>query len=396
MQMKAKSVKDAFTDSIKILSGHEGEPSAEDFTKARKLMAHAAVQLPPARAKLAVLRAVHCGKPREPKDDRKASELIVKSATDGFPPSMRALAVLLLGSPGHEAMGAGLMRQAIQRGDWIAAFLLLREAGRGNLLARFQSLKTLSEQLSSAVPFREDIIRSVSSITPETPSIERDAFYKDECMDVVEDALKIKVKCHSESLNEHPLIETKAGVLSPLLCDYLIATSCGLMQPSKVVSDTASMRANYRTSDGAVLLPGHMDLVHAVILRRLSVISGMPPEHGEFLSLLRYHPGQEYKPHHDYLEVDAQDYAKIRSCGQRQSTLLTYLNDDFEGGETRFPELEIQYKGQAGDALYFRNISEAGRPVKNSLHAGLPVKQGEKWLATLWGREKPFWPWFRA
>ena len=40
-----------------------------------------------------------------------------------------------------------------------------------------------------------------------------------------------------------------------------------------------------------------------------------------------------------------------------------------------------------GAALAFRNVLADGTTDEDSLHAGLPVRRGEKWIATLWIRE---------
>ena len=66
--------------------------------------------------------------------------------------------------------------------------------------------------------------------------------------------------------------------------------------------------------------------------------------------------------------------------GQRAATLLVYLNDDYEGGETDFPRINFRFKGGLGDALIFSNIDPAGAPDYDTVHAGLPPTTGEKWL----------------
>jgi hypothetical protein len=39
--------------------------------------------------------------------------------------------------------------------------------------------------------------------------------------------------------------------------------------------------------------------------------------------------------------------------------------------------------------VLFDNVGPDGRPDADTLHAGLPVERGEKWLGTLWLRERP-------
>jgi hypothetical protein len=67
---------------------------------------------------------------------------------------------------------------------------------------------------------------------------------------------------------------------------------------------------------------------------------------------------------------------------------LIYLNDDFDGGETNFPLINRRFKGRKGDALFFRNVNDAGAPDIRTLHAGLAPTRGEKWLFSQWARRR--------
>ena len=78
--------------------------------------------------------------------------------------------------------------------------------------------------------------------------------------------------------------------------------------------------------------------------------------------------------------------------GQRMITVIAYLNDVEEGGETGFPELGIDIPPKKGDAVVFHNTLpiDAGAHPKihpRSLHGGMPVLKGEKWMVNLWFRE---------
>jgi prolyl 4-hydroxylase len=122
--------------------------------------------------------------------------------------------------------------------------------------------------------------------------------------------------------------------------------------------------------------------IHA-INQRLATVSDTPVANGEPLQILRYSPGQEYRAHHDALP---------HTDNQRILTMLVYLNDGFEGGETKFLKTGLSVKGDIGDALLFRNADKQGRPDPNALHAGLPVRAGQKLIASRWIHEKRFGP----
>jgi len=103
----------------------------------------------------------------------------------------------------------------------------------------------------------------------------------------------------------------------------------------------------------------------------------------ETWQLAKYVVGQQYKPHYDYFNFPGYP----QQNPDRLATVILYLNDDFQGGGTAFPELNLIIKPVAGRFLYFRY--PAGDTAKLTLHAGLPVTVGEKRIATLWIRNEP-------
>jgi hypothetical protein len=105
-------------------------------------------------------------------------------------------------------------------------------------------------------------------------------------------------------------------------------------------------------------------LVVNAINRRIAAVADKPAGNGEPLLVLRYQPGGEYRAHSDTLaHVD----------NQRVATMLLYLNDDYQGGETEFPLAGVKHRGRSGDALFFSNVDNKGQPLRRALHAGLPV-----------------------
>ena len=191
-----------------------------------------------------------------------------------------------------------------------------------------------------------------------------------------------------ETLNEEPPLRFLRGLFSAEECDWLIALATPALRPSVIV-DPATGRPKpdpVRTSDGMNFGPAQEDLVVNALNRRIAAATGTAYECGEPLHVLRYAPGQEYRPHVDALPgVD----------NQRSWTALIYLNSGFQGGETLFPEVGRSAKGAPGDCLVFRNVDAQGRGDPRTRHAGAPVTGGVKWLATRWIRERPFDPFAR-
>jgi prolyl 4-hydroxylase len=188
-----------------------------------------------------------------------------------------------------------------------------------------------------------------------------------------------------ETLSEDPPVRLVRALFTADECAYLIDCAAPALRPSVIV-DAATGRPKpdpVRTSDGMNFGPAQEDLVVNALNRRIAAATGTPYACGEPLHVLRYSPGQEYRPHLDALPgVD----------NQRRWTALVYLNGGYAGGETIFPELGLSAKGEPGDCLIFRNVLEDGRKDPRTRHAGAPVTGGVKWLATRWIRARPFDP----
>ena len=187
-------------------------------------------------------------------------------------------------------------------------------------------------------------------------------------------------------LSSDPRIELIRGLLLPQECRYLTMLSEPTLQPSIVVDPATGNAIPHpvRTSYGTSFGPTQEDVVVHAINRRIADATGTRVICGEPLHMLRYTPGQEYKPHVDALP-DVEN--------QRVLTALLYLNDGYAGGETSFPNLGIRVRGGTGDVLVFHNLLPDRRSDPRTQHAGEPVTEGTKWLATRWVRERPYHPW---
>jgi predicted 2-oxoglutarate/Fe(II)-dependent dioxygenase YbiX len=128
-------------------------------------------------------------------------------------------------------------------------------------------------------------------------------------------------------------------------------------------------------------------LLELVSLRTARAVQ-MPPENAEGLGVLHYRTGERYVAHVDYYAETPANAEHLAQKGQRSRTLLVYLNDDFEGGETDFPRIGRRFRPDAGGALIFHSTDPAGRVDPRSLHAGLPPTRGEKWVISKWFRTR--------
>jgi prolyl 4-hydroxylase len=108
----------------------------------------------------------------------------------------------------------------------------------------------------------------------------------------------------------------------------------------------------------------------------------------ETLQVVRYEPGQEYKPHLDAFDSsDGGNHAKAQYEGrQREATILVYLQAPEAGGDTIFPELNLRVPPTPGTAIFWRNVKPNGEIDGRTLHGGAPVQRGVKYAANLWLR----------
>lgn len=179
---------------------------------------------------------------------------------------------------------------------------------------------------------------------------------------------------------EEPLIVVLDNVLSDDECDELIRMSKDKLNRSKI---GATREVNdQRTSSGMFFEDSENDLI-ATIEKRISTIMNIPIEHGEGLQILQYEPGQEYKAHFDFFSSTS----KLAS-NNRISTLVMYLNDVEQGGETYFPKLNLSVTPKKGMAVYFEYFYTDQNLNELTLHGGAPVIAYEKWVATQWMRKQ--------
>ena len=189
-----------------------------------------------------------------------------------------------------------------------------------------------------------------------------------------------------EVLSEAPSVRTTSDFLTEEECDYLVQKAEPRLTPSIVTDRATGKRMVHpdRRSDGTFFGVGTEDLAVNAINRRIAAISSTRPEQAEPLQVFRYGVGGEFRPHFD----------SVREGGnQRILTALVYLSDDYEGGETRFLRVGLDFRGARGDLLLFNNATEDGRPDPLAEHAGLPVRSGSKIVASRWiWREPPHFP----
>jgi prolyl 4-hydroxylase len=179
------------------------------------------------------------------------------------------------------------------------------------------------------------------------------------------------------------------GLLSLDECAELIAIGRVSDAKPSVVVDGASDAA-YETSGRCSTVVAPSADMYPLILeirRRIELFSGISQENQEPLQILHYTRGGKYDIHYDAFSDGS---PQLKNGGKKLLTVLLYLNDVEYGGWTQFPHIMANIVPNAGSGILFRNTDAQNRQLRESLHAGLPVTNGEKWIASIWIRENPY------
>ena len=280
--------------------------------------------------------------PESPDSFARGAALVEAAAANGHAEAMCMLATL-------EAVGAG------RRQDWHRAFACLALAAeRGSEHARAQ-LRLLAE--AGGPIDLERLLRVPERI----------------------------------ALSERPRLRVFPGFASAAECQWVIARLRPKLAPAMVWDEVSGAgKVDPARSNSAVELRlTEMDVAIAVLRARIAVATRLPEPIFEVPQVMHYSVGQEFRPHHDFLDPGERGHAAdLARRGQRIGTFLIYLNDEFEGGETVFPRAGLSHRGRTGDALFFANVTPDGRPDPLTVARRAAAGQREKWIFSQWIRDR--------
>jgi len=198
--------------------------------------------------------------------------------------------------------------------------------------------------------------------------------------------IKVLLRC------ERPQVLVFGEVLTPDECTEMIERSRHRLQRSTTINPSTGQQdvIPNRTSAGVWFQRGEDAFIDR-LEQRIASLMNWPLEHGEGLQVMHYQTSGEYRPHFDYFPPEQTGSAvHTASGGQRVATLIMYLNDVPDGGETIFPDAGISVVPRQGGAVYFRYLNGSRQLDPLTLHGGAPVLSGEKWIMTKWVREHPY------
>jgi prolyl 4-hydroxylase len=185
-------------------------------------------------------------------------------------------------------------------------------------------------------------------------------------------------------VSNDPYIALYPQLFSPAECRYLAVLGTPWLERARILDLAGEGRMDEKVRDAqSCSIPNLAeDLIVQAINRCIARATGTETGWGEPLNILKYTPGQQYRPHHDGTGSD--------NVSVRTLTALIWLNDQFEGGETDFPKINVRVRGGVGDMLVFKNVRDDGSFDERMIHAGLPVTEGVKWMASRWIRTENY------
>jgi prolyl 4-hydroxylase len=191
---------------------------------------------------------------------------------------------------------------------------------------------------------------------------------------------------------DKPRVILFGNVLTKDECEQMIALSKSRLARSTTVDDLTGKAEHHehRTSFGTFFALNETPFI-AGLDKRIARLMQLPVVNGEGLQILNYKIGGEYKPHYDYFPPELPGSAPhIARGGQRVATLIMYLNEVEEGGETIFPNIDLKVIPVQGSAIYFAYTNTNSQVDPLTYHGGNPVTKGEKWIATKWMRQREY------
>ena len=166
-------------------------------------------------------------------------------------------------------------------------------------------------------------------------------------------------------------------------CDKVIESIQEKLENSKVTRDNGDKY--FRTNR-----TGYFDMhneLHKNIQQRICNLVNVDITQAEWGQIQHYLKGQEFKPHYDYFQSGLDD-EYMANGGQRTYTIMVYLNMVLQGGGTNFVKLNQKFLPKRGQAIVWSNLRNDGSVDERTLHQGQPVEKGEKYIITVWCREK--------
>lgn len=209
------------------------------------------------------------------------------------------------------------------------------------------------------------------------------------CLDNTPLDLKLRVA------SIRPKVLVIENLMSHFECDHILNLAKPRFGRSSVGHGANSFQTKTRTSRTSWLKRTQTKIMDHIFSRFADVLD-IPNDvltHdrcAENLQVVEYHKRQEYAPHHDFGSDGKNE--------TRYATLLLYITDYADGftvddphgagGHTGFPKAfggrGLRVRPPKGSGVLFYSLLPDGNSDDMSLHAGMPVIEGTKYICNLW------------
>jgi prolyl 4-hydroxylase len=193
-------------------------------------------------------------------------------------------------------------------------------------------------------------------------------------------------------LREGPRVRMVKAFAPARVCDWIIGKARGRLREALMYDPSTKIEQvdPHRTCSDYQFDILNADLVVQLVREKIAAATGLPTVAMEPPRIFHYAVGQDIKPHYDRVSDGYDAYGATQYRGDRIVTFLLYLNDGYQGGELNFPKADFACKGDKGEGVYFAHIGLDGKPDPLSLHGGLVIREGEKWVLSQWIHDRPF------
>lgn len=187
-------------------------------------------------------------------------------------------------------------------------------------------------------------------------------------------------------LSQDPRVAERAAFASREECAHLqYVSAASLAEPKEYTGDTVNGAFETLHFSGRAHNMGAMfsDTVVRLLEHRMAAALDWNIDAIEPCSVIAYQPGQDYDWHADFFSDEQMQRNREVAHdpgGQRVITFLLCIHAPEEGGGTVYRHKGLTVRHELGKAAIHYNVTADGKPDPHSLHCGLPVDGGEKWL----------------
>lgn len=361
-------------------------PSDEDIQRGMHHLRQAErLGYPPAVYRLAYTSLTETA---EPLDWNTLAERMAFCCRAGHPNALCDAAVYFgrYGTPGQQQASTEMLELAALNGSIVAMALLGERLASGRFCtadpARANSILSLSRDWNMPVRAPDPRFGFSSPEPGRPPAIDARTEFD------FSQLRQSEQLGHGTCLHQANALTAYSQALNPEECLYIQCLGAPNLEPSIVVDENGkSQLSAERSSHDFYFLPEFEQVYLNLLQRRMARAAALPLANSEQLTMLRYLPGQEFRLHRDNLPPNHFIAREQGGSGQRLRTVIVYLQAPESGGTTDFPLLSLELRPEQGQIVCFDNLLSDGKPCMPSLHAGTPVKQGVKWICTLWMRQ---------